>query len=117
MIVLEIDEPTPSVNYMLGYHWSKKLRFRKRWGWLVKAAMLRAKVHQPPKLSRARLTIERYGSRILDSDNFRAGTKWLQDSLVSEGIIVDDTPAVIGEPILIQHAGKVRKTVVRIEAV
>jgi hypothetical protein len=116
MIVLTIDEPTPSVNYAHGHHWSRKLKLRKRWAWLVKAAMLNAGLHTPPRFARARLTIERYGPRSLDSDNFRAGTKWLQDSLVAEGIITDDTPAVIGEPVLRQFVGKERKTIVRVEA-
>jgi hypothetical protein len=116
VIVLTIDEATPSVNYAHGHHWSRKLKLRKRWAWLVKAALLNAGVHAPPRLARAKLTIERHGPRSLDADNFRAGTKWLQDSLVSAGIIADDTPAVIGEPTLRQFISKTRKTIVTIEA-
>jgi hypothetical protein len=115
MIVLTIDEPTPSVNLLHGHHWSRKKAMRKRWGWLVRAAILKAGVTARPNHERARLTIERYGARVLDSDNYRAGTKWLQDALVAEGFIADDTPAVIGEPVLRQFAGKERKTIVRIE--
>lgn len=117
MIVLEIDEPTPSVNYAHGHHWSKKLAYRKRWGWLVRAAVLKAGIHEPPNWSRAKLTIERYGPRKLDHSNLVAGTKWLEDALVAEKLIRDDSPDVIGEPIHRQFTGKERKTIVRIEAI
>lgn len=117
MIVLVIDEPTPSINMHLGHHWSKKREARMRWHWLTKAAVRRAQIFVPPKWARAKIRIERYGARILDSDNFRAGTKFLMDSLVHEGIIVDDKPAVVGEPELKQFVSKTeRKTIVHIEA-
>jgi hypothetical protein len=116
MIVLVIDEPTPSLNRMLGHHWSKKREMREKWGWLTKRAIRRANLWIPPKWARARVRIERYGARILDADNFRAGTKFLMDSLVAEGIITDDKPEVVGEPELKQFAGKERKTIVYVEA-
>lgn len=116
MIVLVIDEPTPSINVHMGHHWSKKHELRQRWGWLTKRAIRRANLWVPPKWSRAKVKIERHGARILDSDNFRAGTKFLMDSLVAEEIIIDDKPAVIGEPELVQFSGKERKTIVYVEA-
>lgn len=117
MIVLVIDEPTPSFNSFHGHHWSKKRDLRERWGLLTKRAMRRANLWIPPKWAKAKVRIERYGARELDADNFRAGTKFLMDSLVAEGIIVDDKPAVIGEPELTQFTGKDRKTIVYVEQV
>jgi hypothetical protein len=116
MIVLTFGEATPSINLLLGQHWSRKRKERMRWHWLVKAEVRRQQIWIPPKWSRAKIRIERWGGRMLDTDNFRAGTKFLTDSLVVEQIITDDKPEVIGEPELIQHVGKERKTIVYVEA-
>ena len=114
MIVLDIPESTPSVNPSRGAHWSKTLRLRARWRWLVKAARLDARLYAVTPLLKAKLTIERWGPKELDTDNFIAGTKQLTDSLVEEGFIVDDKPACIGRPEYLQHIGP-RRTIVRIE--
>lgn len=114
MIVLDIPESTPSVNSSRGLHWSKMIRLRARWRWLVKAARLDAKLYAVSPLSKAKLTIERWGPRTLDSDNLVAGAKQLLDSLVEEGFIVDDKPECIGQPQYFQHIGP-RRTLVRIE--
>ena len=65
-VVLMMDEATPSVNKLHGYHWTRKHRMRARWAWLVKAAILNARL-QRPKVApeRVRLTIERWGARAL----------------------------------------------------
>lgn len=116
MIVLVIDEPTPSLNPLLRGHWSKNWRIRQKWQWLVKAEIRRQQLWVPPRWSKATIRIERHGSRILDRDNLRGGTKFLTDSLVHEGIITNDTPDVIGEPELKQVVSKERKTIVWVEA-
>lgn len=116
MIVLDIPESTPSLNKSMGMQWAKKHRMRARWQWLVRAARLEAKQFPAAPLARARLTIERWGPRILDHDNFVGGAKFLQDSLVKEGFLVDDRPECIGQPQYFQHVGP-RRTVVRIEPV
>jgi hypothetical protein len=115
MIVLTIDEATPSLNPLLGRHWAHKHKTRARWAWLVKAARLNAKVYDQPKYPKARLTIERYGPRVLDADNARGGMKWLTDQLVQQGLLLDDKPEVIGEPEIRQFVSKIERTVVRIE--
>jgi hypothetical protein len=115
MITLEIPEATPSDNATRWAHWCKKAALRKRWAWLVKAAMLEAKVFQAPKYPKAIVTIERHGPRSLDADNARMGAKCLMDSLVAEGLILDDSVAVIGEPVIRQIKSKLKKTVVTIE--
>jgi hypothetical protein len=116
VIVLIIDEPSPSLNVTMRGHWSKQHKLRNRWFWLVKAAIRRAQIWIPPKWPKAKIRIERYGPRILDADNFRGGTKFLTDALKQEGIITDDTPAVIGEPELRQIVGKESGTKVFVEA-
>lgn len=115
MIVLDIPESTPSVNPSRGVHWSKTHRQRARWGWLVKAARLDAKLFTNLiPLAKARVTIERWGPKALDHDNYVAGAKQLLDSLVREGFIADDKPACIGQPSYLQHIGQ-HRTLVRIE--
>lgn len=117
MIELTIDEATPSLNRSLGQHWSHQHKLRKRWHWLVKAALLDAKFFDTPRYSKATLTIERHGKRILDADNARAGAKALTDQLVQQGLLLDDKPAVIGEPTIRQFVSKTERTIVRIEVV
>lgn len=117
IIVLEIDEATPSLNRMLGRHWSHRSRLRDRWAWLVRRARLRAHIPAEAPFARARLTFERTGGRICDAENALAGTKYVTDQLVREGLIANDSPAHIGTPTLIQHVHPtLRQTVVRIEA-
>jgi hypothetical protein len=116
VIVLTIDEPTPSLNVLLGNHWSKRRAHRERWRWLTRQALGAAKFWERPQWRKARVSIERHGPRILDADNYRAGTKFLTDSLVEAGILADDTPDVIGEPELRQVLSKTeRKTIIHIE--
>lgn len=117
MITLTIDEATPSLNLLLNDHWAKKVKMRRRWHWLVKIGLSDARIWERPCYPKARVTIERYGPRVLDSDNCRAGMKFLMDGLKLHGIILDDRPAVIGEPQIHQIVHKtLRRTVVRIEA-
>lgn len=114
MIILEISEPTPSLNRMLGEHWAKKVEQRRRWRWLVRAAMLQAKFFPLVPLPRARITITRYGRRMCDPDNLIGGTKMLTDSLVREGILANDTPDRL-ELIVRQEITKIPHTTVLIE--
>lgn len=111
-----IPEPTPSVNRLHGYHWSRKRRERQKWGWLVKQARLAAGIYPTAPSSRVRLTIRRYGPRMLDHSNFVAGLKWLEDALVAEGFLVDDSPAHL-EPDYAQHTGKPYRTEITVEEI
>jgi hypothetical protein len=117
VMTLVIPVPTPSVNAIHGHHWRRKHKEKALWLWLVKEARLQARIYETDApLERARLTVERWGPRELDDDNFRAGAKWLIDSLVQEGFIVDDKPSCIGTPTYIQHLGQPYRTVVKIES-
>lgn len=114
MITLTIPEATPSLNRCLGIHWAKKMRLRKRWGWLVRTARLNAKVFPVEPLPKARVTITRHGRRICDYDNLIGGTKMLTDSLVKEGILENDTPDHV-ELVVRQEITKTPHTIVTIE--
>jgi len=116
VIELLIPEATPSLNVMWTGHWSRRYKTRKHWQLLVRVARLQAKVLVVPRWERARITIERTGAQILDHDNLVAGTKFVTDSLVREGFIVDDSPAHIGRPEIHQLVHEtLRQTRVRIE--
>jgi hypothetical protein len=119
VIILNIPEATPSANKFHGHHWTKKLKELKKWRlWAkVEKSVLRKESwffpeNQPP--AKCHVTIERYGARLLDRDNFIAGTKWLMDSLVLEGFLAGDSPAhVFAE--YHQFVGMPHRTIIRIE--
>lgn len=112
-MVLNIPESTPSLNRVFKGHWSKRHQMRQRWGWLVRAARLEARLFPAKPLQKAKLTIERWGPQKIDHENFCGGTKFLMDSLKVEGFIVDDSPDHV-ETTYIQHIGE-RHTRVQIE--
>lgn len=111
-IVITFPEPTPSVNRLHGYHWSRKKRERTKWGWYARSAALQLGMGAPP--ARARVEIVRHGARLLDPDNLTAGCKWLIDSLVAERFLMGDTEEHLDLARPRQVAGRERKTVVTI---
>ena len=115
MIELTISEATPSLNRLFGLHWAKRMETRKKWQWLVRAARLKARVHLDAPLPKAKVTVTRHGRRICDPDNCIAGTKYLTDSLVQEGILLNDTPDHI-ELVVKQIKTTTPHTTVTIEA-
>jgi len=115
MIELTIPQATPSLNPMLGQFWANRVKQRRQWQWLVRAARLEAKVFLSAPLPRAKVIITRHGRRVLDQDNLYGGTKMLTDSLVREGLLADDSPDHI-ELTVQQQVTKSPRTVVRIEA-
>lgn len=116
MIELEIPRATPSINALFGQHWAKRARQKDEWHWLVKQARLDAKVFVNETPARAKVTITRYGPRMLDDDNCWGGAKLLIDCLVRERLIENDTPNHI-ELIVKQHVSKPSRTIVQIEAI
>lgn len=122
-LVLEIDEPTPSLNKYSGSHWRTRHRWRDRWRWLIRAALLnsRSKNYRPEGALRAhaatggrvRVSITRYGARMLDEDNLHGGTKPLRDCLVAEGLLKDDRPQ-FAEFNVSQQVGKPYRTTVEL---
>jgi hypothetical protein len=105
MITLEIPEKTPSLNRLMRAHWSNRHPQREYWQWLVREARLTAKLSPPQAPSKVRVTITRYGSKILDHDNLVGGAKLLVDALVREGFAKDDRPEHM-ETIYFQHVLK-----------
>ena len=89
MVRIEIPLPTPSLNRYKRMHWGAQKRLRDQYETLIR--------HQMRSLDRARphqfrrVKIERYGSRLLDVDNFVGGCKPLIDALSRAGIIWDDS--------------------------
>lgn len=113
MITLDLPLAVPSLNAMNKMHWAKRNRLRGQWQWLVKAAVLNDRIHVRI-IPRAKLTIERYGPKKLDNDNFVGGAKQLVDSLVREGFLVDDSPDHLVAQ-YIQHIDRTPRTIVHIE--
>jgi hypothetical protein len=114
-IVLDIPETTPSMNVMLGQHWSKKHKLAKHWHQQVWAAVKGAypgRMFTAPPF--AIVTIERYAPRVLDPDNFKAGCKALVDGLKQQKLIFDDSEQYM-KGIYVQRFSKVRRMVVTVE--
>lgn len=128
ILTLAFSEPTPSVNRLHGRHWGRKVKMRKRWGWLTRAALSEARrsaflggenraLLSPDlwPLPHATVRVVRHGARLLDPDNATGGTKWLLDSLVHEGILTDDKPAHLTLLPVEQHIGEPYRTMVIVE--
>lgn len=113
-LVLTFPEPTPSLNELNWAHWSRKRKERQKWGWYVKAAALKLPRVEAPEV--AAVTICRYGARLLDRTNLVGGCKSLEDALVAEGFLVDDSEKHY-RPTYQQCASSERKTVVVISGV
>jgi len=113
VIVLDIPRATPSMNATRWKHWRVAYNEKKLWREEIHYARLHAGCRNPPKYSRARVTVERYG-RKLDIDNFIGGLKAVLDSLRLEGLIADDSEAHL-ELVPRQFKGAPR-TVITVEA-
>lgn len=115
MIELTIPVPSPSLNRTHGSHWSHYRKVQKAWREEVWAAAINAKCGKP-QYPRSSLTIERYGKRLLDPDNFTGGLKPICDALKLAGLILDDSPKHITLTAT-QHVGSPPyRTIIRIEA-
>lgn len=122
-LILEIDEPTPSLNEWNGSHWAVKHRLRDRWGWLIRAALSANRRHDivaeatlkthAMKGGMVSVSITRYGLRLLDEDNLHGGTKPARDALKAEGLIKDDRPAFTMFHVE-QHFGDPPRTVIEL---
>lgn len=81
-----------------GSHWARTTT-KRQWEGKVCAAVLEALGRWPAQpLSRARVTITRASTREPDYDNLTQGGKFILDGLVKAGVLVDDSPAVVGRP-------------------
>ena len=81
-----------------GSHWAFA-KLKRKWESHVCAAVLTTLGRWPDKpLTRALVTITRCSASEPDYDNLVQGGKFLLDGLIKAGVIVDDSPAVIGRP-------------------
>lgn len=110
MIRLVVNKVTPSGNEMLRMHFRSRKREQNYF-----AALLLGQIRQwehnhdddastlgIKAIGKRRVTIERHGKRMLDTDNAYAGVKCVMDELRKFGLIVDDRPELC-ELIVTQH--------------
>lgn len=93
----------PSCNTAAAPHWRTRHAERRMWHALVAATVL-AELGRWPEapLERARVTITRCSAGPEpDFDNLASGAKFLLDGLVKAGVLKDDRPNCIGQPILL----------------
>lgn len=115
-IEFEIDG-LPPINSADGTHWRKRQKLRKDWENRVWIMTTNRKPGAP--LARARVTITRFSARQPDFENLAQGGKFLLDGLVKVGVLVDDKPAVIGQPVYLweKYPAKLGKVRIRVEAI
>lgn len=98
---LKIPRACPSQNLHQWAHWARIRAEKKLWWALIRSAPGFLEI--PRATGRRRLTLERWGWRILDEANLIGGAKGIIDNLVQLGLLVDDRPDMLdlGRPI--QH--------------
>lgn len=117
-----VIEGLPPLNSSERLHWRKLVDHKRRWYAKVSSAVLVELGRWPAApLALARVTITRCSSQEPDGDNLGFGAKFILDGLKRAGVILDDKPSVIGQPILRwEHApaksGHVRILVEAVEA-
>lgn len=97
ILEFKISQLPDSPNKLLGAHWTRRKKHADKWLRLVWAKVLQEEA-PPEPLKKAKLTLVRYSTHKLDSDNLRSSFKAVVDALVKVGVIVDDDMDVIGEP-------------------
>lgn len=83
---------------MLGSHWRVRSSHAKKWKTLIWAETAARKPEVP--LQKARVTMIRHSSVEPDTDGCRGSFKVILDALVACGILVNDKPENVGEPIV-----------------
>ena len=113
MLKIEIPMPTPSLNRLQRMHFHARTRLRNQYEQVIRLQMNQlnaAKSHQF-----RRVTIQRYGARLLDHDNFVGGCKPLLDALTRAGLLWDDSPGYLRVTYAqVSGAGKNYRTVLTI---
>ena len=108
---LEIPGLPPGLNGSQS-NWRVKAGIRKQWRRLASLAVGH---RAPPRpLANAKLTLIRCSTRPMDWDNAAASLKPLVDGLRDAGVIADDGPDVIGQPVMLWEKAKRGEGKVRI---
>lgn len=111
-VVLTIDEIAPSLNRTKGQHWIRYRKLRKRWDWLIGAAMLEGGI-VPKRFALASVHILRQTSRLCDPDSLVGCHKCVIDSLRANSLIEDDSPDHI-DLTVDQRIGRPSRTIITI---
>lgn len=90
MLVIEIPQPTPSLNYLRKLHFCEYKRLRDQFTTIFRTSATEETRCKPNQLRR--ITISRFAPRRLDHDNFVGGCKPLVDALNLAGLIWNDDP-------------------------
>jgi len=108
----EINALPSSPNTLLGAHWTVRSSHAKKWLRMVDVATMGKR--PATALIRAVVRLERHSSKEPDADNGRLSFKCILDALVKLGVLHDDRPSVIGEPVYVWRAAPMRKGKVRV---
>lgn len=89
---------------------------KRRWEYAIIHALLKTNQQKPPTpLKKALVKYTLYSTKPRDEDNLHSSFKIIQDQLVRIGILLDDSPSVIGKPIALHEKAKPRDGKVLIE--
>ena len=91
-------------NSLLGANWVVRAGHAKKWDRLVWKAVWPFRPSQP--LAKAKLTLLRSSSKALDYEGLVGSFKAPIDALVKNGILLDDSMVVIGQPTYLHEMGK-----------
>lgn len=95
--MFEIDGLPKMPNQLLGAHWQTRSSHARDWKKRVWAATANKKPKEPIQV--AKVTLCRHSSVEPDTDGLRGSFKPILDALVHCGILVDDKPSNVGEPV------------------
>ncbi len=92
MIKLTLPKATPSLNRFTFRHWRVQSSAKKDWAIILLAA-IGAQREKYRATGKRRLTVVRFGVRLLDYDNLVGGMKsCVIDNLRKFGLLLDDSP-------------------------
>jgi len=86
----------PPSNTAADMTWRQKKTLRKKWEILIWSEILNRRPVLP--LEFAHVEFQRHSSMEPDYDNLVGSFKWPLDALVTNGVLRDDKPSVIGQP-------------------
>lgn len=112
---IEIPMGIVTLNKILREHWGVIKRRKGLWKMFIRIEMRRQKLKEATKGQKFKLSIIHVRparNKIKDDDNIRGGFKEVQDSLVDEGFIWDDTIEYVSTPKHAQIVGKEMKTII-----
>ena len=121
-LVLDLEiNGLPKMSLNANSSWRARYGEARKWKNLVVQYVVLGQRRPPEPLKKAKLILTRYAfGRKPDHDNLRASFKHVVDGLVEAGVLIDDSPDVIGEPIVRHESigrkqGKIRIQVFALE--